>query len=478
MTNPATWAFLTRKDTYQRGHQHYLARAFGLEMSGFLKIIYYPYFSGYVGDEVVLSQREELKHDLAKLEKLDKYQDALRKRRLAEEPPRDKALAVKEEGVGESETKSEVKMVEIDGKTVEIDGKKDDVENTCKDESDEPEGVIVDRKDEKTNSVDDGQHVVPKGNDPCVYTLERALDEMKIGTEISDTERSNGDVKNVLEQTEYKDKTSKDTGENDHQVIKEIDVDSFKKEATTGKKVDSKEQRGEPRAMSQNVKSGPNLGESKTDYLMRLLDKRKSLLAKMADIQPLSAEGHDNVQGVNKLLKSNSDSAPVHPIQTSVIVSNDISGTEDEAKLLVEVDNIDKVTVLDGTRVSDVKVEPKSVQSVLGNQMHSQGSKSDKSKETCTKGKRTSLPEKKKSSIEVEKHIVSTLQLICKTIQAWLTVESVEYLNKIETEEPDPGRTEFERQYKALERKIDQQERDFDNMLGKNGLFYVFCDNS
>ena len=438
-------------------------------MSGFLKIIYYPCFSGYVGDEVVLSQREELKHDLAKLEKLDKYQDALRKRRLAEEPPREEAMAVKEERVSKSETKLEVK-------TVDINEKKDDVENTCKDESDEPEGVIVNRKHDKSNSVADGKHVVTIENDPCVYTLERAFDEMIIGTDITDTERSKSDAKNVLEQNEYKenlDKISKDTGQNDvkaHQAIKEIDIDPIEMEAITGKKVNSKEQRSEPRAMSQNVKSGPNLGESKTDYLMRLLEKRKSLLAKMADIQP-PAEGHDNVQGVNKLLKSNSDSAPVHSIQTSAIVSNESSGSEVQAKSLNEVDNIDKVTVLDRTKVSDVKVELKSA--AAGNQMHIHSiSKHDKGKEKFTK--RTLLAEKKKSSIEVEKQIVSTLQLICKTIQAWITVESAEYLNKKETKKSDPGRTEFERQYKALERKIDQQERDLDNMLGKkNGVFCV-----
>ena len=416
------------------------------------------HFSGYVGDEVIISQREEMKQDLLKLERLDKYQEALQKRKVDEkgsEPPRYGAEEGGEKGVCESEANYE-------GRTGKHVGLKGDAEVTCRGQNDEHEGIIA-----------DDQHVVTDGDDQCVYTLERALGEMKIGGDIDDANMDRSDLEIALGKTESKEnleKISQDCGQNDSKDGKSyIGTERDEHKAEIQKCVNLKEGTGEPIAGSQNVKLGPSSGESKTDYLMRLLDKRKNMLAKMADIQPLSAEGQDNAgKSANEVM--NSDSSSVHPMQAAAGVMNVRTVTEIEAKSLAENENIDKVTMLDGTRDKNSKVELKSI------------TNSDKNKDACDMKKRTSLAEKKVISpcekVKVEKRLVSTLQLISKTIKAWITVESLEYLNMKESEETDPGKTEFERQYKALERKVDQQERDFDKVLGKNdAVFYVSHDD-
>ena len=407
-----------------------------------------------------------MRQDLAKLERLDKYQEALQKRKVDEKgslPPRNGAKEGGGKGVGESEASHE-------GRTGRHADMKGDAEETCRGQNDEHEGITADRKAVNSGSIVDDQHIVTDENDQCVYTLERALGEMKIGGDIADADLDRSDSEIALGKTESKknlEKVSQDIGLNDCKEGKSyIGTERDERKAEIQKCVNLKEQTDEPKASSQNVKLGPNSGESKTDYLMRLLDKRKSMLAKMADIQPLSAEGQDNAgKSANEVMNSD-DSSSVHPMQAAAGVMNVRTVTEIEAKSLAENENIDKVTMLDGTRDKNSKVELKSI------------TNSDKNKDACDMNKRTSLAEKKVISpcekVKVEKRLVSTLQLISKTIKAWITVESLECLNMKESEEADPGKTEFERQYKALERKVDQQERDFDKMLGKyNVVFYV-----
>ena len=396
-----------------------------------------------------MSQREELKHDLTKLEKLDKYQDALRKRRLKE----DRSELLREGANAGGDKRFYGSGMKFEVKTVDVNENTGDVENTCKDECSKIVDNIADIKCDTANSISNMHDIVSTENDQCVYTLERAFEELKIGTEDVDPELDKiGSECSVLEKTGFKvnnlKKTFRDNGQKVVAVCQEIEengTDSIKKEDKSSKKADAKKQTGEPKTSGQSIKSGPDPGKTKTDYLMRLLDKRKPLLAKMADIQSLSVPGQDNVEGANNVMNIDNDSKSVYPKQSSVTVSNETIVPKDGEKSfsneqfdnVVGKDNISKVTTLDSAAISefDLNEEHKAAGSDSRKAMHS-GSlgQGDKSKETPVKGKRTPLVQKEVSSStqksDSERKIVPTLQLICKTFQAWITVESLEYLNK------------------------------------------------
>lgn len=221
--------------------------------------------------------------------------------------------------------------------------------------------------------------------------------------------------------------------------------------------------------------------KSKTDYLMQLLDKRKSLLSKMADIQPNNdgsntegqktkdgcSEGGDNCRGISKdfigdKFANNEDASKSVEnldigeksrarvaIITEIDVSNSHQGTKCDIAAGTHETEADKTDINKQTGDFKVTENQDSQRKLAAN--------SEKSVDNKLKASKTKAP--------------VTLHLLCGSVRRWMTQESVEYLNKYKTEEsnltPVKAKTDFDRQYDALVAKVDAQEKDFDKFLGK-----------
>ena len=309
-------------------------------------------------------------------------------------------------------------------------------------------------------------------DDECVYTLEKALEEMNIDNSDDGSETCEANTK-VADSREIDCGPSGEHASKDNSFISnQTKIPEIKQElvaiqaangnATEIQSISIENETLPDRTSGVSDKSLKNdskcsdvvheTGESKTDYLMKLLDKRKSLLAKMADIQPFAETDLKpcNQGNVTDSLKNNlgnvnqNDTCKNKSKRTEMAVQDKIVMIEsDEYKVTNDNEGIEwrssikkvtKSSLLNDKAVTDSNA---TIQPVCD-------SKSDR------KGRN-----------------VSTLQLICKTIHAWMTVESLEYLNTEDSKEMVKDKSEFEKQYKALEARIDKQERDFGDMLGK-----------
>ena len=322
-------------------------------------------------------------------------------------------------------------------------------------------------------------HETDSDNDECVYTLEKTLEEMNIdhsddGSEIWEANTKVADNREI-DYGPSGDHASKDNSHISNQTkIPEIKQKVVAIQAANSNATDINSTNFENETLPDRISgvAGKSLksdskcsnmvhgtGESKTDYLMKLLDKRKSLLAKMADIQPFAETDLKpcNQENVTDSLKNNqgnvnqNDTCRNESKRTEMAVQDKIVMIEsDEYKVTNDNEGIEwrgsikKVTKSSLPNDKAVIDSNATIQPVCD-------SKSDRKGRT-----------------------VSTLQLICKTIHAWMTVESSEYLNTEDSKEMVKDKSEFEKQYKALEARIDKQERDFGDMLGKYCLSILF----
>ena len=423
-----------------------------------------------------------MKEEVIKVEKLDRYQEALKKKQLQE---RDSSLTIDSGGslpgkVTKSDSTAEDKSGDFE-KRVSIDNEKN-YQNVAGDQDDKA-------GEKGPNFFHTGSNIDDK-NDVQVYTLDRALDEMKIGSydigidmcesklaQSEGVENRNENLKNV-DLIHKKKQEGTSTTQNKKMLNSEsvtldkhlYSVDVRSESNNIAMKV-SKEKGTNESELSNKCKIGPDPGESKTDYLMKLLDKRKSLLAKMADIQPLSAtnqksskEGAVSDKTDNaKSCEQHSPSVILAEIQDKVRVKPYSAEKSDQSSTISNRTGKDFISEIDDNSKS-------------GRDSHVKSEYNTEEKQNLPVTSDTTLLNQNKTNSESKRRAISTLELICKSVQAWMTVESLEYLKTEESAESVQVKSEFERQYKALEAKIDKQERDFDDMLGKDNFVTISID--
>ena len=448
-----------------------------------------------------------MKADVVKIDKIDKYQEALKKHESVYK------AAGPDVNVSHGDTKAK------DNGDAQV----------C--ESAGPD-VNVLHRDAKGKDNSDAQ----------VYTLGRALDEMKMGIDndkdldmnggdltctdhnendtktssqmhlqnqdsIGFNEVENSGITNLSCASERRILASKDIESSEHKgteslsvpydkshasyrIPKVVDVESENNMSISVNKVKETNAGTAPK----KTKTGLDQGQSNTDYLMRLLDKRKSLLSKMADIQPLSVTCQKHLIGETVPTKTNSSkegggmhdpknakdfdpsmrsSSSAMPEQMSVSCNNKEhkhSQIESHNTTHTEIDEKRKVLVTEIVDSSNSEAKD------CANIDHVNNADNNDTQKIPTHSDAISTSQRKKKSShpDIKGKTISTLELICRNIQAWMTVDSLDYLKASEPEEPSHVKSEFEKQFKALEAKIDKQEGAFDDLIGIYIVLTIF----
>ena len=448
-----------------------------------------------------------MKADVVKIDKIDKYQEALKERESIYKAAGPDVNVLHRDTKGKDNGEAQVHKLA---------------------------GPDVNVLQRDTKAKDNG--------DAQVYTLARALDEMKMGidndkdldmnsAEHTVTDHNEKDTKarpqmhlqnqdsmgfnevensgitnlscvsetkilasEVIESSEHKGTESLsvpyDKSHASYRIPKVVDVQSENNMSISI----NKEKETSAGTAPKKTKTGLDQGQSNTDYLMRLLDKRKSLLSKMADIQPLSVTCQKNLIGGTVPAKTNSSkeggdmhdpqnakdfdpsvhiSSSVMPEQKSMSCNNKEhkhSQSESLNTTQTEIDEKRKVLVTEIVDSSNSEAKG------FANTDHVNNDDDNVTQKMSTHSDAISMSQRKKKSSHPDFKVktISTLDLICRNIQAWMTVDSLDYLKTSEPEEPSPVKSEFEKQFKALEAKIDKQEGAFDDLIGIYIILSIF----
>ena len=491
------------------------------------------FFSGCLGEEVILNTGDHVKADVVKIDKIDKYQEALKERESVHK------AAGPDVNVLDRDTKSkdngDARVYKAGGSDLNVlhrdtKGKDNGDAQVC-----ELAGPNVNVLDRDTRGKDNG--------DAQVYTLVRALDEMKMGidndkdldmnsaehTIIDHNEKitkarpqmhlqnqdsmgfnevENSGLTNLSCASETRILASEDIECSEHKGTESLSVPYDKSHASyrIPKVIDvesennmsisiNKEKKTNAGTAPKKTKTGLDQGQSNTAYLMRLLDKRKSLLSKMADIQPLSVTCQKNLSEDTVPTKTYSSkesgymfdsknakdfdpsmhsSSSVMPEQMRVSCNNNELkysqiGTHNATH--TEIDEKRKVLVTEINNSSNSEVRE------IANIDHVDNNDDDNVTQkmpTPSDAMLMSQRKKKSSHPDIKGKTISTLELICRNIQAWMTVDSLDYLKTSEPEEPSHVKSEFEKQFKALEAKIDKQKGAFDDLIGIYIIILIF----
>lgn len=242
--------------------------------------------------------------------------------------------------------------------------------------------------------------------------------------------------------------------------------------------------------------------KSKTDYLMQLLDRRKALLSKMVDDQEKadtkSANKQPNLNNDNENIKPDvceKDSGTNDAMLNEASVSGKICKSENDSLICDSNNSSDGIDLNKCTATEDtVKQEACDVRDICKDPLAlNRGVCSLSVKEKDLAGKSdqfTTIPNKcieeipneltevdddvsdagKLTKVPSKKKVGSTMELICEGVRCWITEQTAEYLkdnaDDSEKTELKLGKPEFEKQYKALIAKVDAEEKDFDALLG------------
>ncbi|XP_053380968.1 putative RNA polymerase II subunit B1 CTD phosphatase RPAP2 isoform X2 [Mercenaria mercenaria] len=356
--------------------------------------------TGKLGDEVIVSKAGVIRDDLSRLEKLDKYQKNLAER-------------IHEHNV---------------------DMEEEERARRSKSEKNENEESEVGE-----NATEDGA---------VVYTLDKTMNELSLERndrdekdgKQNDTEQLNDDMKSINDSESCIEKASGD----------KVNADSRETVDAQENNIHSAVKSTGSKTSKRNKEAGPS--KSKTDYLMQLLDKRKSLLAKMADIQ------NDNPKDEGKQKQEYEDRRVRETVADKARRDDNVARKKENITLVPE-----------GTKTELPDLSAKQGES---------GEIKTSEKSYCK-----TVAEKKKEKDSIKNSVkdeqkrtggVSALDLICKGVQSWITLKSVEHLKVAEQDEKklecSTVNKAFEKQYQDLVAKVDAQEKDFDALLGEETM--------
>ncbi|XP_033731935.1 putative RNA polymerase II subunit B1 CTD phosphatase RPAP2 isoform X2 [Pecten maximus] len=192
--------------------------------------------------------------------------------------------------------------------------------------------------------------------------------------------------------------------------------------------------------------------ESKMKYLELLLSKRKHLLGKMADIQPMklskdSDDDEDSASGADHHGNKNPTKESYKtPCSESGNVNVNSASDSDDCQ--------------DSELQGDIRTSP-----VLNkpSESHTQISHST----PHLQAPRLKPPDKTPKALSK-----SVIKILCQTLKQWVTKETIELISPQESDTPHDGidETEFQLKYTKLCQRIDARENDLDDLVGESRI--------
>ena len=311
------------------------------------------------------------------------------------------------------------------------------------------------------DSVESGEK-----HDETVYTLEKAMHEIGIGEGgLSEQTEQGADIKK--EQTIVKDTQVLDNvivSREDKFKCNDIDENSSKSKACVKQLAQGSEGVSVDLKLKDQKPSGTeSKNKAKTDYLMQLLDKRKNLLSKMADIQ--------NVD-VTKDTGQTTDNS--RPDNSETNVHERKSGQQSAIQKVPFCDKSDTKLVCDVSDTDEIRVVEKDCSNARIQVLKTGTPVSQETEESGRKGEHRSTG----SRVPVQQKSASVLQMISVCMKSWMTQETLELLQVDNSDSNAKGsgnaqKSDIDRQYAALVAKVDAQENDFDNLLGNIIIFLI-----
>ena len=332
--------------------------------------------------------------------------------------------------------------------------------------------------------------------DTSVYTLDNAMKDMTV-SELKSNNKHENQGTNSSDKTEaFSDAKADNGNDSSSDKVERCANETSKQTCTDG--IETVANRNVERSQDKiHVKDKPSKPEatqrkgsdtkSKTDYLMQLLEKRKNLLAKMADIQPVRCAREESVgKATESVINDNNDNArskqgtvnnTERSLSQEVEIQENVHNSKDIAKKVVEIESST------GERVgieTESEIELKADYVLLesekvhvkddGKKGNSGSHKSDATEKPCQQMSSKGQTNKESTKGKVKQLLV--FQSICEGVKHWMTKESREYLKRKTEVEAVRGpevtaKTEFDKKYEALVAKVDAQETDFDKLIGK-----------
>ncbi|XP_067677648.1 putative RNA polymerase II subunit B1 CTD phosphatase RPAP2 [Haliotis asinina] len=209
----------------------------------------------------------------------------------------------------------------------------------------------------------------------------------------------------------------------------------------------SEKGQGESEGVERSEIKGQRKGESKEDYVMRLLSRKKHLLGQLADIQ--DSEGGkkiDSVESKSIVKESGCD-----------VVDSD---EEDDASI-DSVHNGQKSITTDQSEKIAFEKETKDVH-------HATALITDLSASATVSPSQVQTPTKRTSP--ASKSPVSTLwplDAVSKVMEEWVTRDSLKFLGTGGKESASVNQPELDKKYGELCKMVADQEKDFDHLLGE-----------
>lgn len=246
-----------------------------------------------------------------------------------------------------------------------------------------------------------------------------------------------------------KDKHSNDQSyiQKEHSVVTENKKDENKSDSV---KYTTKE------SSQVKTESGDSMTtESKMKYLELLLSKRKHLLGKMADIQPIKVSTDSDDE------EDSSESGKVQSTSEKPIEFEKLNDTVDMKTGKVSSVDVNPATDSDDSQESEPQENIKTYP--VGNKPMENQQEASNSKISLQTAK---LKPEKNSKVNSK----SAIKILCQTIRQWVTKETIDLISPQESEAIGDGvdQTEFQLKYAKLCQRIDARSDDLDDLVGES----------
>lgn len=321
--------------------------------------------------------------------------------------------------------------------------------------------------EEKENAKE--RNKTAEENDSVVYTLDKAMNEISIeGKENGkDKELHTQNVDSFIATKTNVDSDILDTNKNvnsGNEKCSSRDGEHGLKEKVRSHDIKDTDGNRQTESKHSRRSKVANSSKSKTEYLMQLLDKRKALLSKMADIQnePQNSESKSKIKTENTEMGNTKS--------TESREEEDFDLIEKINTLEETVDHKEKIHIIEKTfDHKKIKAEQHDVSITTV-----QAGEVDTTEKTYCKTVVEKRTEKDLLNNEAEgetkkQSTISVLDIVYRCVESWITEKTVEFFRVNEEITPgmDKAKSEFEKQYQELVAKVDAQEKDFDGILGK-----------
>ena len=459
-------------------------------------ILVFCLLRGKVGEEVFLNMADDLREEIKTIEKMDKYQQHLKERKAKSSNFQGSQRVSDGHTEHTSDREQHVYTLDRMMKEIGIDEKEEEI------------GI-------SENSNDDNQMLVKSSQERASIECANLGQNSDCVTRLPSVKQSINLPPNLDCAT--RETSPKQTGIKNMNLSPNVDTLTGQPSGSCDSSSDIKGKRDDISSLktSKPVKCKSKEPNPQTEYLMKLLDKRKALLSKMADIQQTDTISSDKqVQSdANKVLiydsanhennlkqeeignersiitkaslcdyERRSETAKQQPeanIKEQDQPQTRTNATEDttlSAKKIEEVQSDTRVQLpVENQNLNDSELEPLAARKIAEDKnVLTRKVEKIYTDVNVKLSKENENPEESEIEPLATKPIGSPIYMIVEVLKAWITKESVQYLSVDVTSDSTENKDMFDKQYKELVAKVDAQEKDFDNMLGKLKEFTKF----